>query len=441
MYLEANRRSRSRSQVSGRPPSGAARRRSYTPVCERLEDRQLLAAAAIAAIEQYSIPSVFAIDGSGNLSYNFLTINSLGQASWNGWSQISGGIVTAISPGKVLVNGLLRPNIFLLNSADNIYYNYETVRGNWNGWSPVGVNVGATAISSGLIPLTNAPYVFLINTAGSVYYNYQTTGGAWAGWSAVGVNVGASAISTGVLQVSSSPAYFEPYVFMLNGANDVYYKIRNTNGTWSNWSPVGVGVGAAAISAVSLSNRPYVSMLNGAGGIYVNFGLGNGAWAGWSPVGIGSGSGATPAIEMESIGSDFSMNDFAVNPAGQVYSTFGNYGTWSAWFPVGSLPPGVERHAHLHDVRLHDRAIRLRDRHGRQRLLHRTDELGDVGSVDQSGHSQLGFVKSSECHPLPAGKTNAARRRNCRRRAVSFSVYRSACDCVMIERCRAIVPL
>ena len=108
--------------------------------------------------------------------------------------------------------------------------------------------------------------------------------------------------------------------------------------------PVGVRVGAASISAVSLSNRPYVSMLNGAGGIYVNFGLSNGAWAGWSPVGTGSGSGATPAIEMESIASDFSMYDLAINAAGQVNSTFGNYGTWSAWFPVGSLPARRQRH-------------------------------------------------------------------------------------------------
>ena len=58
-------------------------------------------------------------------------------------------------------------------------------------------------------------------------------------------------VSTGIVQVSTAPAIFEPYVFMINGLNDVYYKVRNTNGSWSGWSPVGIGVGAAAISAIT----------------------------------------------------------------------------------------------------------------------------------------------------------------------------------------------
>jgi hypothetical protein len=128
---------------------------------------------------------------------------------------------------------------------------------------------------------------------------------------------------------------------MINGNDDVFYKIRSTNGTWGGWSPVGVGVGAASISAVTLSNRPYVSMLNTAGNAYVNFGLSNGLWAGWSPVGAGAGSGATPATALASVASDYSLYDLAINGAGQVNSTYGNYGTWSKWFGVGTLPTGV----------------------------------------------------------------------------------------------------
>jgi hypothetical protein len=155
------------------------------------------------------------------------------------------------------------------------------------------------------------------------------------------VGVGAAQISTGVIQVSLAPTIYEPYVFMINGNNDVFFNVRNPNGTWRGWSPVGVGVGAAAISAVTLNNRPYVSMLNGAGGVYVNFGLSSQKWAGWSPVGTGSGNGALPAFAMASVGSSYSLYDFAVNGAGQVNSTFGNYGTWSTWFGLGALPPGV----------------------------------------------------------------------------------------------------
>jgi len=323
-------------------PAGASRRRSSRPSVERLEDRQLLAASAISAVEQYGVPSVFAIDNSGSISYNFLTISNTGQIVWNGWTPISGGVdALAISPGTVAVNAFLRPDIFAVTTSNTILYNYQNSSGNWNGWSPVGGNVGAAAISSGLIPIANAPYVVMINGNHDVFYNYQTPGGSWAGWSPVGVGVGAAQISTGVIQVSTAPTVYEPYVFMVNTNHDVYYKIRNTNGSWGGWSPVGVGVGAASISAVTLGNRPYVSMLNGAGGVFVNFGLSNGKWAGWSPVGTGFGSGATPATAMASIASDFSLYDFTINGTGQVNSTFGNYGTWSTWFGVGSLPTGV----------------------------------------------------------------------------------------------------
>jgi len=339
-YLDLFRRSR-----AGRP-AGAGRRRSARPLVERLEDRQLLAVSALSAVQQYGVPSVFAIDNTGNVSYNFLTVSN-GTVVWNGWTPIIGGIgASAISTGTVLpsplVSAILRPNIFLLNTANNIYYNSEDSRGNWNEWSPVGVNVGATAIATGLIPLANAPYVFMVNGADNVYYSYQASGGSWAAWSPVGVGVGATAISTGVIQVSTSPAIWEPYVVMVNGANDVYYQARSTNGTWGGWSPVGVGVGAVSISAVTFNNKPYVTMLNGAGSTYVNFGLSNGGWAGWSPVGIGAGIvGATPATAMAAIASDHNIYDLAVNEQGQVNSTYGSYGNWSMWLPLGSLAAGV----------------------------------------------------------------------------------------------------
>jgi len=329
-------------RMSGAGRPAGARRPSSRPVVERLEDRQLLAVSALSAVEQYGVPSVFAIDNTGNVSYNFLAVSN-GQVGWNGWTPINGGVnASAISTGTVLVSAVIRPNIFLLNTADNIDYNSENSSGNWNGWSPVGVNVGATAISTGRIPLANAPYVFMINTADNIYYNYQTRSGSWAGWSPVGIRVGATAISTGVIQVSRSPAIWEPYVFMINTANNVYYQVRSTNGSWRGWSPVGVGVGALAISAVTLNNKPYVSMLNSAGNIYVNFGLSNGAWAGWSPVGIGASAvGATPATAMAGTGSDYNIYDLAVNGQGQVNSTFGSYGNWSPWLGLGSLASGV----------------------------------------------------------------------------------------------------
>ncbi len=329
-----------------RKPAGDYRKtsppqkRRHTPVLEPLECRQLLAASVVSAIEQYGIPSAVAIDNSGNVSYNFLTDKN-GQPAWNGWTPISGGMgaATAVSTGTVLVTPILRPYIFMLNSSNNIYYNYINASGNWNGWSPVGVGVGAKAISSGVIPITNNPYVVMINGNNDVFYNYQVSNGSWAGWSVVGADVGALSVSTGIVRVSTAPAIYEPYVFMINGLNDVFYKVRNTNGSWSGWSPVGIGVGAAAISAITLGNQPLVSMQNGAGGIFMNGENPNGSWLGWASVGAGASPG--PAVAMSAVVSDSGINEFALTGAGQVYSSYGINAHWNPWIGLGSLGTGV----------------------------------------------------------------------------------------------------
>jgi hypothetical protein len=332
-----------RSSVFVRKPAGdypdiGRRRHRHTPVLEPLECRQLLAASAVSAVEQYGVPSVFAIDNSGNVAYNFLTIKA-GAPAWNGWTAISaGGGTTAIATGSVLVTPFLRPYIFAI-SENNVYYNYINGSETWNGWSPVGMGVGAKAISSGVIPIVNEPYVVMTNGNNDVFYNYQVSNGSWAGWSVVGAGVGALSVSTGVVQASLSPAIYEPYVFMINGLNDVYYKVRNTNGSWTGWSPVGVGVGAAAISAVTVRNQPFVSMQNGAGDIFLNGENPNGSWLGWAPVGAGTSPG--PAVAMSAVVSDSGINEFALTGAGQVYSSYGIYLHWNPWIGLGSLATGV----------------------------------------------------------------------------------------------------
>ncbi len=179
----------------------------------------------------------------------------------------------------------------------------------------------------------------MINGGNSVYFNSQTSNGSWAGWSAVGVGVGASSISTGVIQVSTSPAIFEPYVFMINGANDVYYNQRTKTGTWTGWSAVGLNVGASSIAAVTYHNQPTVSMLNGGGSIYLNSRISNGAWSGWSQV--GTSTGATPAVQMAAVAADSVIYNFAVNHSAQINSTFGIQGSTTAWTGLGPLPGAV----------------------------------------------------------------------------------------------------
>ena len=182
--------SRLRDRRTGRS-SAAHVRRDFKPVVQPLEGRELLASVvAVAATAQYGIPSVFAVDSAGNVSYDYLT-SSNGIIGFSGWAQVPGAVnAKTISTGTVLTAGAQRPDLFMINSADNIYYTSINSSGGFNALSTVGINVGAVSISTGTLPITNAPYVVMINTAHDVWYTYQLSNGTWAGWSPVGVGVG-----------------------------------------------------------------------------------------------------------------------------------------------------------------------------------------------------------------------------------------------------------
>ena len=60
----------------------------------------------------------------------------------------------------------------------------RNMNGSWGGWSPVGINVGATSIAA--VTLNNRPDVSMLNTAGSIYQNARNSNRSWAGWFPVG---------------------------------------------------------------------------------------------------------------------------------------------------------------------------------------------------------------------------------------------------------------
>jgi hypothetical protein len=388
-----------------RLPGGRRRPRrhralSNCPVVEPLEDRQLLSLPAITAVQQYGDPSVFALDDFGNVSYDFLEdVN--GQPQWSGWNLIPGAVnATAISTGTVLVSGVSRPYIFMLDSTGQVSYNFQNSSDQWNGWVPVGGDILATSISSGVLPVLNQPFVFAVDTSQNIDFNYLTSSGTAAQWSTIASGAGATAISSGFLQASASPIAYEPYVFALNSSGNVEYMQRNTAGSWSTLEPVGNNLTATAISVQTLSNEPYVFALTPSGSIYSNnltttsdpvstapvkpraanshgekvsisakhaqHKVAKAAqarasvkavahskhkhssssassttvtWAGWSLV--GTGSAPTPANEAPSIVSAYTNYAFAVNSAGSVYSTFGTSGLWSSWLNLGALSSGV----------------------------------------------------------------------------------------------------
>lgn len=215
-----------------RHPNRPHRRRSSKPEIELLEDRRLLTLPAISAVQQYGIPSVLAIDSSGNVSYNFLEdVN--GEPQWAGWSLIPGGVgATAISTGTVLVGALSEPYVFLLNSAGTVSYNFLNNSDQWNGWVQVGTDIGATAISSGVLPIVSQPFVFAIDSSQNIEFNYESSSGAFSQWSTIASGAAATAISSGFIQATASPVAFEPYVFAPNSSGNVEYTQRDIGGTW-----------------------------------------------------------------------------------------------------------------------------------------------------------------------------------------------------------------
>ena len=117
---------------------------------------RLLAAAtaisAVAAAVWHSV-AVFAIGSTGNV--NLLPHVGERAVQWAGWTLVPGGLgATAISSGSVLASpsSLLRPYVVLINRGENIYYNAINSTGTFGGWTPVGINVGAVSISTGVIP-------------------------------------------------------------------------------------------------------------------------------------------------------------------------------------------------------------------------------------------------------------------------------------------------
>jgi hypothetical protein len=308
--------------------------RRARPAVEVLDARQLLASAMLAPVNQYGAPSLFALNPAGNVYYNVYS-----SSGWGGFTPIAiGAGGRAISAGTLLVSTTIRPDIFLLTTSGDIDFNYVTSTGQFSDWSPVGVGVGANAISTGTIPLVNEPYLFLINGTGNVYFTERTASGSWTPFSQVGIGVGAQAIASGTLRVSKFPTVFEPYLFMLNGAGDIYYTQENTSGSWMAWRPVGVGVGVHAISTTSLNNVPTVFALNGAGNIYYNPKGDGSSFIGWVPIGVG-----LDATALSSVVASFGNYAFLINGSGDVLSSFGNFGTWSKWFSL--VPSGSSRPA------------------------------------------------------------------------------------------------
>ncbi len=290
----------------------------------------------LAAVNQYGVPSQFLLSPGGSVYYNTISNKLTNPPTWNGWVSLGIGLGgREIAAGTSLVGVTVRPYVELLDDLGNVYFNGQNSSGAFTGFSPVSVGAGLTSISSGTLPIYNAPFVFATNTRGDVFYTQQASNGAWAGLSPVGLGVGAAELAAGVIKLNASPLSYEPYLFMLNGAHNVYFTERNTNNGWTPWSPVGLGVGASSISTISVGNTPMVTLVNGMNDVYSNQETAPGSWAGWSPV---SQLNVGAIVETGTV-ANYTPWTLMVNGLGNLYSSYGGAGAWSNWQSLGTAPP------------------------------------------------------------------------------------------------------
>ena len=222
---------------AGRRPRGS-QPRFQQAISSRFSSRwkagSLLASGGLRGRSNTAFPLSSPSATPGIVSYNFLTVKQ--RSSRLEWMDAGSSAESTRPPSRPEPSSSARfsaPYVFMM-SSNNVYYNYLTGNGDCSGWSPAGVNVGAVAISSGVIPITNEPYVVMINGNNDVFYNYQVR-------TDLGGMVGCGSECRGAFRsrrASSrcrlSPAIYEPYVFMIEyGRNDVFYKLRNENGSWS----------------------------------------------------------------------------------------------------------------------------------------------------------------------------------------------------------------
>ena len=341
--------------------SVARRRSEFKPMAESLEGRDLPAAAvACSALQQVGVPSVFAIGSTGNVSYNFLAVvngaaqlHRLVASSRRSRGDVDlerdGAFAAGIDSAAVCVHGEYAPRTSTTTRS--------TAVANFNGWTPVGINVGAVSISTGTLPITNTPFVVMINANDDVYYNSQLNDGVWTGWTPVGVNVGA------VVDLDRShPDIARADVLRAVRLHDEHGTERLLQGQ-ANERLVEqlVAGGHWRRCRVDLRDhdRQQARRLDAEHGREHLYQFAeprrDRGWAGrrWAPE---PGQGQRRLIASPAIVSSFNNYEFALNPSGQLYSTFGIYGRWScvdwsgkprrrAWLRSHSRPrPRLQAH-------------------------------------------------------------------------------------------------
>lgn len=252
-----------------------------------------------------------------------------GNGTWQAWSAVAGygaGASTFHAPGGVAIAGAKGGSAQLVAIGDDyhLYHNIRHTDATWQGWVPLNLNASQCAIAA--MPDGSAQVLAVDGNANVTHNIRETPSGAWQGFTEIAGGSSTGHFQIGNLNGASNTGIAltglpdgSAQLLALGTDNNVYHNIRYANGTWQGFTAIAGADGAAtfsgpafAIAGMGDGSAQLLAIGNDAG-IYHNIRNANGTWQGFRPLGFNAQWVAAGAL------SDGSMQVLAVGNDGNLY--------------------------------------------------------------------------------------------------------------------------
>jgi hypothetical protein len=247
--------------------------------------------ASIAALPDGSTQSV-ALGIDGNLYFNIRYANG----SWQGWAAIEGnGGSKYFNGDDPSITGMPNGSAQLIATGDdgNLYFNIRNANGSWRGWSAIPGIAGAQYFSDSWASIAGMPdgSSQLIATDGTneTYHNIRSANGTWQGWQLVeGLPGSLSQPFSGFTPSITGMPDGSSQIVEEEYGGDLYHNIRNANGIWQGWRPLGgpdgssYYIGSAVIASLPNGSSQVFTTTVNSNATWENTRASNGSWSGWT---------------------------------------------------------------------------------------------------------------------------------------------------------------
>ena len=195
------------------------------------------------------------------------------------------------------------------SAANTFYHAVRSSAGTWTAFNALGGANGATTFEGSQESIAAMPdgssQVLGIGKDGNVYHEVRNTNGTWTGFQALTGADGATYFHGSDAAITGLPDGSSQVVAIGNDGN-IWHRVRNANGTWTNFQTIPGLNGAASFPAskVAIAGMPdgssQVLAYGADGNMYLDVRSAAGTWSGWSLI-----AGANGAADFE--GSDLAI--------------------------------------------------------------------------------------------------------------------------------------